>query len=386
MHYYFIFAAFFFYIQTSSALQIAQRKSNPQKQHNKVIDFSLNGDLLQAVEQDDLKTIQKLFEGEIIPQVNAKSFYGDTPLIIAASNGDAYALLLLIEADADLDVQNKEGDTALIKAAQEGYSYVTLLLLQAGADYEKQNKYGMNALMFATNYGKTKIVDQLMGKNACLKTEDIMGNTVLLSALLGSHIKLVEKFIQAGVPVEGRNKRGQSPLFWAIAQRNTELTQKLIATPGSDINAKTCGQTPLFWAIQYNFPEAVEQLIVAGADVTYCDSNGNSALDFAWKSCESLPGKIIVLLTQAGATCNLRTVVQQQMPRFPGRNRYVLQAIEDDCARDRAAYPQRKQKAIAMINQMTTAVSTEQWVQPITFIIAEYAYGPSVLDLPNSKN
>ncbi|MCV9386421.1 ankyrin repeat domain-containing protein [Reichenbachiella ulvae] len=72
-------------------------------------------------------------------------FGGSSPLITAAVFGQNEVAKLLIEAGADLNIQNNEGSTALISAAFFCRPEMVQMLIKAGADPNIRNKYGATA-------------------------------------------------------------------------------------------------------------------------------------------------------------------------------------------------------------------------------------------------
>jgi len=71
---------------------------------------------------------------------------GSTPLISAAVFGKTEAALALIEAGADVNLQNNEGSTALTSAAFLCRTEIVKALLEAGADKELRTNAGSTAL------------------------------------------------------------------------------------------------------------------------------------------------------------------------------------------------------------------------------------------------
>ena len=57
----------------------------------------------------------------------------DTPLMLAAADGDTANVLALLSAGAQVDQVRTDGATALMAAAQDGHTDTVLVLLQAGA-------------------------------------------------------------------------------------------------------------------------------------------------------------------------------------------------------------------------------------------------------------
>lgn len=71
---------------------------------------------------------------------------GSTPLISAAVFGKTEAALALIEAGADVNLQNNEGSTALTSAAFLCHTEIVKALLDAGADKNIMTNAGSTAL------------------------------------------------------------------------------------------------------------------------------------------------------------------------------------------------------------------------------------------------
>ena len=67
---------------------------------------------------------------------------GSTPLITASTFGKTEIAKALIDANAELDIQNSEGSTALHAAAFFCRVEIVKLLLEAGADKTIENKHG----------------------------------------------------------------------------------------------------------------------------------------------------------------------------------------------------------------------------------------------------
>eukprot|EP01052_Picozoa_sp_SAG31_P035373 SAG31_NODE_4259_length_3410_cov_2.021444_2_plen_249_part_00 len=76
---------------------------------------------------------------------------GTTALIIAAENGSAQFVELMLEAGSNVDLQMKDGTTALFMAAQEGHDNIVILLLQAGAKPDIRRNDGFSPLLIGAS-------------------------------------------------------------------------------------------------------------------------------------------------------------------------------------------------------------------------------------------
>jgi len=77
--------------------------------------------------------------------VNIKTSYGSTPLMLATSIGSVRIVKKLIEKDADVDAQDKYGNTAFIEGINTRYGFNQQEvgeLIKAGADWFLANNKG----------------------------------------------------------------------------------------------------------------------------------------------------------------------------------------------------------------------------------------------------
>ncbi|MBQ8468155.1 MAG: ankyrin repeat domain-containing protein [Clostridia bacterium] len=105
-----------------------------------------------------------LSSGEI--DVNAKDADGYTALMYAAESGNVPAVVLLLEAGAEIDAQNKYGNTALMIALTRMHSdYMIKTLVLCGSDQTIKNNFGENAMDINRNVKERVGVDNLAKAN-----------------------------------------------------------------------------------------------------------------------------------------------------------------------------------------------------------------------------
>lgn len=106
----------------------------------------------------------------VLAEVNARDPRGATALMLAVeprsnlqkpSHRILSILETLIQAGADLNLQDQLGDTALIWAAQFGNLEAVRILFHAGADYQIRNQAGFTALEVAAQHGYASLVTLL---------------------------------------------------------------------------------------------------------------------------------------------------------------------------------------------------------------------------------
>ena len=119
--------------------------------HKELYDASLEG--------DDARVAQLLEDG--VEPDEYKDDDGYTALQRAATRGHHEIVSRLINAGADLNIQNNYENTALHWAAFYEHNEVTSRLLEAGADLNIQNKDGKSCLHFAAEKSQEIVVKLL---------------------------------------------------------------------------------------------------------------------------------------------------------------------------------------------------------------------------------
>ena len=101
-------------------------------------------DLHTAVLKNDIKAVKEHIKAK--SDLNIKeAMGGSTPLISAALFGKTEIAKLLINAGANLNIQNNDGSTALITAAFFCRPEIVKILLAKKANKTIKNKYGQTA-------------------------------------------------------------------------------------------------------------------------------------------------------------------------------------------------------------------------------------------------
>ena len=75
-------------------------------------------------------------------------------------------LSLLIQAGANLNIENHDGDTALLAASRRGEADIVQLLIDNGANLYHKNKSGDDTFSFADKSGNQELLNLLADKKA----------------------------------------------------------------------------------------------------------------------------------------------------------------------------------------------------------------------------
>ena len=166
----------------------------------------------------------------------------ETPLMTAASYGDAEVARVLIEAGADLDAVaapdagGVPGGTALRHAVVFGMTDVVDVLLAAGAtdlvqaaaagDIEGELTAGTSeedrvaALRIAAEHGRLNVIDDLLAASTPVDGVDRDGSTALHEAAYSGRADSVRLLLASGADPARRDTRfGSTPLGWCRHQR-----------------------------------------------------------------------------------------------------------------------------------------------------------------------
>ncbi len=250
--------------------------------------------LLAAQNNPDEEVVRVLLEAGA--DANARAYYGQTPLTLAAGNANPAVATLLLEAGADVNAREWMGRTALHKAASSNENPAMIdILLEAGADPQAVGSYAEEyRRIYSPMDGVTPLHEAAAGNR----------NPAVVTALVraGAEVNTGRPPDAAAVPIEHAGTflteiaianiadPGQaSPLHLAArSNRNPPIIETLVAL-GADLELRDRdGRTPLHLAARSN-AHAFLALLALGADDTAVDDEGLTPWDYA-KDNEALHG------------------------------------------------------------------------------------------------
>ena len=109
---------------------------------------------IQAGEDQFVDLLTRLRQQRVeLDAIISNKYYDDTPLLLAARQGNATVVEILLRAGADPNIADRQQETALLTASCNGDAAVVALLLAAGADVDLQNNNGQTAALVARGRG-----------------------------------------------------------------------------------------------------------------------------------------------------------------------------------------------------------------------------------------
>lgn len=202
----------------------------------------------------------------IIPYKNRPNEYKCTPLIVATKNNNPSIIKLLLEFNADENIQDSDGNIPLHFITSDTMDLFKMT---------KENIY----------------------------VENSSGDTPFFSALFENEYAVAEKMIEFGVDINHQTKKyGRSVLFQAISSDDFELYKYLSAKNINKMALDNKGQTILFSALNSDF---LKQILEENAvDINHQNKFGNTVLHEAAES--DYRDYVIDMLIDNGADMNIK--------------------------------------------------------------------------------
>lgn len=205
-----------------------------------------------------------------------------TPLILAAENGQAEVVKLLIDMGVDKEAMDSDDNTALYVAAKNGHENVVKLLLELGANKEGAGDY-YTPLGAAAEEGHWAVAKLLLdnGFNPEGASDEYCRST-LLSASSWGNADMVKQLLDKGANINAAEvEHGWTALTRAAEDGNEAVVKVLLGYDDLNIEAYEDYNhgTALFIAVANGREAVVKLLLEKGADWQAKNEDDETLLD-----------------------------------------------------------------------------------------------------------
>ncbi len=266
--------------------------------------------LFYAVRAGQMDIVRLLLKGDGQKLINHKNHNRYTPLHVALLSGKVKTAKILIEHKADLHLKNSYGNTPLNVAAFEGHAEIIELILQrekaeGGGQIpllQSPNNRGEIPLHFAVIFQHKLCVELLLewGSDPTYLTgegytpKQLAKNNHEIIALLDSgwtplHYAVAKgrkdrilELLQSGATTLERNNKGATPLHLAAQKDDVEIVELLLQDDRAPYLMKCTdmdGRTPFHLAVLSGPKLVVELLLKEDADPDFPDARGQTPLE-----------------------------------------------------------------------------------------------------------
>ncbi len=285
-----------------NAQKIIQLFSN--KNFQKILNNPVQSLMTAASEGDPYLMLYLLQNGM---DVNARDAMGQTALMKVMANPDRASLSILLKNGADTNLKDNKGQTALMlfKCPEEDETLYELLLAET-TDINAVDDNGNTALMYGAKQGYTMFVNDLLQQKASVNIQNNQGETALMLAAKGGYKETLDVLLKAGANAHLKDNTGKT------AQDYVTTGKEDAAWVSDYVSAEKFLQASLSGNI-----DVVKELLEKGLPVNIQDKDGKTALMNA-----AVRGhrEIIGILLENGADVNLKdkyghTVLSKAMER-----------------------------------------------------------------------
>ncbi|BFZ13265.1 hypothetical protein BsWGS_16304 [Bradybaena similaris] len=202
----------------------------------------------------------------------------------ACEQGATDCVQALLEQGCEVDsVLDDEENTPLQVAAANGNEQVVRLLIMRGAGLDKSNIFGWTPLLQAARYGHTNIVALLVQHQTDLHARTRYGASALTLAAKGGHLQTVKFLLEAGVDLNGIGDGCEFTPLLVAAQHGHDAILRVLLDRGCDVNFYTpsMGLTPLMIAALNGHMTTAQIIIERGGDPNMTNVCDKTALEIA---------------------------------------------------------------------------------------------------------
>jgi ankyrin repeat protein len=232
----------------------------------------------------DLDHLFSTGDNRIIYDINSQTSWGDTPLHLAAAQGNAAMVRLLLQAGADPTIESVDLQTPLALAVR----YNRLEVLQVFVEFSPnilRSKSAISWWCWASLHGDRRLADFLLqnnGDHAGL-LKDGNGFSPVHMAAAVNNVEFIKALFEQGANLDPWDEKDSTPLFYAIRDRAKDALCILLEMGANYKHVPSDGGTIIHWVAHCGSFESmavVEEARLKGLDIMQKDKWGYTAADY----------------------------------------------------------------------------------------------------------
>jgi len=180
----------------------------------------------------------------------------------------------------DINHKDKNGDTFLIKCIKVAKTNSAKWLIENRADLSIQNLQGKSALYFAIEKRNREIIKYILdSKKIDIEQRDIEGRTLLQNIVMHGHNEMAKILINYGANINNIDNKNRNLLYDALSYGDQGFIQYLLNLEDLELNLlDEDGNSIMHHVEVIKDDEIAKKLLIAGADPTLKNKNGESFL------------------------------------------------------------------------------------------------------------
>lgn len=265
-------------------------------------DINLSDQLFLSIRNGDLNQVKSIIDIDK-NLINSRNRLYSTPLIVAASINKLEICNYLIDAGADINLENTNNYRAIHYAAYNNQFELVKKLVEKGAEIEVWNNRGRLPIHYAAYAGNIEMLEYFVKKGLKINTKaGDDGGTVLHFACNGKNLEMVKYLLNKGTDLSVVDNEGLSVLHWATSGGSIDIIKFLVEEKSMDIRITNSAGIGLFHSAAFgrNF-EAIKYLIDKGFEVNEKFEDGQTVLHLA---CDAGDLEFVKYVIEQGADVN----------------------------------------------------------------------------------
>ncbi|PHH61915.1 hypothetical protein CDD81_7720 [Ophiocordyceps australis] len=228
------------------------------------LDYHRHAPLHYSVKRDNVEMTRWLLALDSI-DVNIRDYEDSTALLSASKNGNLDLVNLLLDKNADPNLQNNHNLVPIAAAAGKGhFSVVKKLahLKNINLNHRVQSEQSTTMLLFAVKNNNLDLLRILIKNNADANVHDDYLTTPLMLAAQTNNTNAFKLLLNKTSDINSRNYQGRTVLSFLAENGNHELIQFVTNERNPDPNIHDQDyKTPVAWAAEKKHFEALRLIL-----------------------------------------------------------------------------------------------------------------------------